>query len=310
MAAKGHTPTLTNGDIPMPCSPDDYSVRVNEEVENLYVRSRDKLTANRTYYVHTAANGGSDSNDGKTISSPFLTKQKAVDTIAALDISTFNVTIQVGDGTFTGRAIVNGPWVGSGNVIMQGNAASPANVLVSVSGANVHPITVRNGGRLQVRNFKVENAGGGGNYGNGLQAEAFGNIQLIGPMHFGAMGTSGGYCNANSHGLVWSTYGAATLTITGSCNVGLGAAGNSRIELQGLAVTLTGTPAFGTAFAYADGCSSLQLDGLTKSGSSTGSRFLIVGGSFMQTYGGQAAVSTNYLPGNANGSTATGGNFA
>ncbi len=270
---------------------------------------RERLTTNRTYYVRP---DGSDGNTGLANSAggAFLTKQKAINTVAALDISIYDVTIQVADGTYTDTVLVNGPWIGSGNVILQGNASAPANVVFSVTGANTHPVSVRNGGRLRVRNFKVQNAGGGGNYGQGLYASSFGGIQIIGPMHFGAMGTSGGFINATEHGLVWATYGAASMVISGGCNVGIGAAGNSRIALQGMSVTITGTPAWGTAFVYGEGASSVQLDSLTKSGSSTGSRFLLVGCSFLQTYGGQALVSTDFLPGSTNGSAATGGQFA
>ena len=62
--------------------------------------ARELLTANRTYYVRT---DGSDSNNGlaNTSGGAFLTIQKAIDTAAALDLSVYNVTIQIADGTYT-----------------------------------------------------------------------------------------------------------------------------------------------------------------------------------------------------------------
>ncbi|TKT73671.1 DUF2793 domain-containing protein [Afipia massiliensis] len=68
---------------------------------------REVLTANRTYYVRT---DGSNSNDGLSNASggAFLTLQKAIDIVAALDLSIYNVTIQVGSGTYTSGAAVNG----------------------------------------------------------------------------------------------------------------------------------------------------------------------------------------------------------
>ena len=75
---------------------------------------RPRLTANRTYYVRT---DGSDSNDGLTDlpGGAFLTIQKAVEAVAALDLSTYNVTIQVGAGTYPGTITLTGPFVGTGS---------------------------------------------------------------------------------------------------------------------------------------------------------------------------------------------------
>src|SRR5688572_14985126 len=72
---------------------------------------RELITANRTYYVRT---DGSNSNDGLTNTSggAFLTIAKAIEVIATLDLSVFNVTIQLGNaGTYAG-ATTSAPWVG------------------------------------------------------------------------------------------------------------------------------------------------------------------------------------------------------
>lgn len=105
---------------------------------------REVLTANRTYYVRTDGNDG-NSGLANTSGSAFLTVQKAIDIVAALDIGVFNVTIQVADGTYTGSVVVNGPWLGSGVVTVQGNLTTPANVLFN-TGANT-AIKVTNGAR-------------------------------------------------------------------------------------------------------------------------------------------------------------------
>ena len=124
---------------------------------------RNTLAANRTYYVRT---DGSDGNDGLSNASggAFLTIQKAIDVVAALDISTYTVTIQLGNtGTFTGNVAVNAPWIGTGDVILAGDAATPANTVIANSGG-VSAIVVRNNGRLHVKNFKVGTTTGGSMY--------------------------------------------------------------------------------------------------------------------------------------------------
>src|SRR5947209_19614879 len=102
---------------------------------------REQLAGNRTYYVRT---DGADGNNGLANSSggAFLTIQKAIDTAAALDLSIYNVTIQVADGSYTGAVTVTGPWVGSGTVFLQGNTTTPANVVITTSGAGAAALLV------------------------------------------------------------------------------------------------------------------------------------------------------------------------
>lgn len=134
--------------------------------------TRERLAADRTYYVRT---DGSDSNTGlaNTSGGAFLTIQKAINMIAALDIGTYNVTIQVADGTYTGTIAVVGPWLGSGTVTLQGNNGTPSNVLIS-TGANIACV-VSAGGRLTIKDMKLQATGGGLFL---LQATTKGNINF------------------------------------------------------------------------------------------------------------------------------------
>ena len=61
--------------------------------------AREVLTANRSYFVRT---DGNDANTGlsNTAGAAFLTIQKALDVVGALDLSTFLATIWINDGTY------------------------------------------------------------------------------------------------------------------------------------------------------------------------------------------------------------------
>src|SRR6185369_10759347 len=90
---------------------------------------REKLTANRTYYVATT---GLDTNTGLAVGTPFLTIQKAIDTAAGLDLGIFTITINVADGTYTG-GMVPKTLVGAGGIIISGNTTTPTNCIVAVT---------------------------------------------------------------------------------------------------------------------------------------------------------------------------------
>lgn len=77
-----------------------------------------------------------------------------------------------------------------------------------------------------------------------------------------------------------------------------------RIALNDSAVTITGTPAIGR-FAQAQSNASIFANGMTFTGSATGNRYDVTTNGVIDTNGGGA----NFFPGNAAGSTATGGQY-
>lgn len=78
------------------------------------------------------------------------------------------------------------------------------------------------------------------------------------------------------------------------------------VEISGRTVTLSGTPAFSTAFAYAESVSSIRAVGNTFSGTgATGKRYDARSNAVIDVNGGGAS----YFPGNSAGSTATGGQY-
>jgi hypothetical protein len=251
---------------------------------------REQLTANRIYYVRT---DGSDGNNGLANSSggAFLTIQKAIDAVAALDLSIYNVTVQVGDGTYSGGVVVSAPWVGSGTVTLQGNTSTSANALLS-TGAN-DCVVVLSGGTLIVTGFKLTNSGAF------LLHASSGSIRFS-LLTFGTCGSQ--QVRATDGGRIMAI---GNYSIDGGAGNHWSALGNSIVRVQSKTVTLTGTPAFSLAFANADLSSTVLVNGNSFSGSAAGARYSATNNAVISS-GGAGAT---YLPGNAAGSTGSGGQY-
>lgn len=246
---------------------------------------REKLTAARTYYVRT---DGSDSNNGlaNTAGGAFLTIQKAINVVAALDIVTFTVTIQVADGAYNAELTLKDP-LGSGSCILLGNATTPANVTITIG----QPITSSGMSKWTVNGFKIQASG---NY----AVHCTGGLLTLTNVHFGTavfahMGSfKYGTITVNSN---YTIAGAAPAHFY--CESG-------RLDCRGRTITLTGTPAFSN-FAWVTQLGYLLADGNTFSGAATGNRYSVAMNGVINT----AAGGANYFPGNAAGSSATGGQY-
>ncbi len=253
--------------------------------------SREILTANRTYYVRT---DGNDSNSGlaNTSGGAFLTIHKALTVAAALDCVTFNVTIQVDDGTHT-EAVVLPQMLGSGTFTLQGNVGTPANSIISATSAGA--ITGTDAGSWSVNGFRLQTTTSGsgllafGRTSIKFQAIDFGTV--AGPHHMNAEG--GGRIIASGG---WSISGNSTFSHMTSSNGGY-------IEAYSKTITLSGTRAFST-FAFATNAS-INSGSLTFSGSATGTRYQATLNGVILTNGGGGS----YFPGSLAGSVATGGQY-
>lgn len=255
--------------------------------------AREVLTANRTYFVRT---DGSDSNDGlaNTAGGAFLTIAKALTTAAALDGSTFDVTIQVGAGTRT-VAVVLPQFIGSGTWKLLGDASTPSNCVISVTSGQCISADAINSTWL-VEGFKLQTTTSG----SGIFVTNFANIKYK-AIDFGACATS--------HVRV-SNYGAAVAygntSITGDALIHWFLDSGGFILDAGFTITLVGTRGFSNSFLQAGGGSVAKVNGNTFSGSATGTRYAVIMNSICDVNGAGAS----YLPGNATGSTATGGQYA
>jgi hypothetical protein len=247
---------------------------------------RERLTAARTYYVATT---GNDANDGLTALTPFLTGQKAADVIRDnLDLAGYAVTVQFADGTYTGAILCNRPWTGqgTGQVIFQGNTVTPANVIFSTTSANA--ISAVRGARISITGMELRTTTSG----YCLDAGAAGVIGILTAVRFGT--AASGHIVSDSAGLIllnnsYSIVGAAPFHIL--------VFSGGHVESLSVTVTITGTPAFSTAYAQVTRGGSATLAGNTYSGSATGVRFIVASGGSIMT----SAAGLTALPGDTAG---------
>lgn len=254
---------------------------------------REKLTATRTYYIRT---DGSDSNDGlsNTSGGAFLTVQKGIDTAASLDIGEYDVTIQIGDGTYTGANTLKRP-VGSGDVIIQGNSGTPSNVDIHVTGGNCFTI-IHQSGKFKIKDMKLRTTT------SGRCIETQGSAVEIDNLDFGA--------SASQHMLVWQ---AAYLEVVGDYAVSGGASQHvyastgSWIRMNGTTITYSNSPNFTGQNFIAIACAVVSATSMTftNGGTVTGQRYYANTNGVINTNGGGAS----YIPGDSSGSTATGGQY-
>lgn len=263
---------------------------------------REKLSAARTYYVRT---DGNDSNNGlsNAAGGAFLTIQKAVASVAALDGGVFDVTIQIADGTYdVGVGVELPAVVGGGNFYIRGNALNPENVVIRTSGSVLQTQAcfwvAGATGKWNIESLRLSSVASGQPV--GLSASS-GSILRFANIDFGS-------------GFVFQLRGldAGSLRATGGYKISaasqfhFSAGQNSVIRLEGITITLTGTPTFSTAFGNASFGGVAVVGSVTFSGSATGPRYAIVSNGVINTNGAGAT----YLPGDTAGTLATGGQYA
>lgn len=257
---------------------------------------RDVLTAARTYYVRA---DGSDSNDGlaNTSGGAFLTIQKAINVVSGeLDLVTYDVTINVNDATRTAAVTLKRYLSSGGAVYLVGNAATPANCVISVTSGNCFS-TNDFAGPYDISGFKLVTTTSG----RGLSILGQASTITFKNIDFGAC-ASAHISVANGS----SASASGNYSITGSAPWHYGAFSNSTINVSSRTVTITGTPAFSSAFCLAQTTGMVLADSITFSGSATGTRYSLSLNAVANTAGGGA----NYFPGNGAGNTATGAQYA
>ncbi|RUO97834.1 DUF2793 domain-containing protein [Hyphomicrobium sp.] len=252
---------------------------------------REVLAANRTYYIRT---DGSDSNDGLANASgrAFLTIQKALNLAKTIDLNGFVITVQIADGTYTGANSLDTPLLG-GSVIIQGNSTTPANVLISVTSADAFSINGA-GIKATIKDLKIQTSSGG----NGIYAKNAAEVNYANVV-FGPCAERHVRADSNAHVQATGNY-----TIAGNALDHLLSFGGN-YEAAGITITLSGAPAFSGQGFNLDFLGRASLYAVSFSGSATGKRYNVSANSVLQSFG--AGSASTYFPGNANGTTSTGG---
>jgi hypothetical protein len=260
--------------------------------------AREVLTADRTYYVRSA--DGSDSNNGLSNSSggALLTIAKAIAAATALDLSIYGVTIQL-VGSFT-ESVTLRSYVGAGPITIVGDETTPSNVTLTGTGAPV-AVIVADGviGKWRIVGVKLKHAGSQ----KSLIVSYAGSIVEIRNIDCGS--ATNAQLQTDTGGMinVQDTYG---YTISGGATHHMQALRGGILKMNGLTiadtVTITGTPAFSTAFAAAT-IGGIIRGANTYSGSATGKKFTA-------DLNGVIALGGVTLPGDVAGTTATGGTCA
>lgn len=269
-------------------------------IRNLIAGSaRIKLTAPLTLYVNSSI--GNDANNGLTAGAPYLTIQAAYNALMSkYDPNGFAATIKLADGTYTTGLTANVPNGLFGSITLLGNVTVPSNVVINVANANC--VTAILGAVINVSGIKVQTTGTSSAFstvGIGL-VTYLGGLISFSNMNFGTCGTAhvagtaDGYVNVPSTGAASVPY-----TISGGAQYHVLAGTGSIINLQGCAVTLSGTPAFSGAYASVAAMSNLNVGSSTFTGSATGARYSVSSNSLLQGTGGV----TTYLPGSTSGTT-------
>lgn len=255
---------------------------------------REVLAANRTYYVRTDGNDG-NSGLANTSGGAFATPQAALNAAAKIDFNGFVVTIQIGDGTYTGYisipAMVGQASVGS--LLIQGNVTTPSNVVLTQAGSYQSTITVPQRAAVTLSAFRVSATNNGYGFRNSGGMISYSNIDFgaCGGQHIAA---EGGY-----------TLQTGNVTISGGGEAHWNAGSGSIIKSQGRTITASTSVNFSTGFATAEAAGSIVSNGNTFSGTYTGPRYRGTTNGVIITNGGGA----NYFPGSSAGSLLTGAQY-
>lgn len=260
--------------------------------------ARELLTAPRTYYVrsdalYTDAPGRLDSTAGAC-----QTWAQALALAAALDFNGHAVTIQHGSEvahTFNENLAI-GTMTGGGRLNILGSTTPGNTVLTPTAPGLTAIIEARNTvtpvflGNLTLAGSQC-----------GVMAAYLATVNLLNGVIFGAIDNYHMFVHDNLATIIDVSQ---STTITGGAGYHMLISGGMAFVEYGT-TTLTGTPAFSGAYIGIINGGKVQTVGMTFTGSATGSRYNVAHNGVLNTIGSGAS----YLPGNAAGTTSSGGQY-
>ena len=264
-------------------TPTSSVVTVASALTSLWTNPGVVLSSNRTYYVRT---DGSNANTGlvNNAGGAFLTIQKAIDTVYNINFNSYDVTIQVADGTYTSGGTLTGNHFGGGNLYIYGNLTTYANCIVSVSSGDC--FTVQSA-QVTIKGFKLISSTG-----SGIVAYTNSSVNS-GNMDFGTCGSN--HVEVGTGG---------SINLSASYNISGGAVGHLHCGSFGYigvpstnSIVISGTPAFSSYFiGVAQG--TVSWGGPNITGTATGPKFLAHNGGLIVT---PQSFSYSSIPGSTAG---------
>lgn len=232
------------------------------------------LLADRDYYVRTDGSDTLNTGLANSAGGAFLTAQKAVDTAAAINLSIYQVNINIVNGTYTG-AVTAKSYTGAGPINIIGDttwtnpaSGSPGVVWNVTSNNGLSMDTVR--GKYTIRGIKITTTTTGHHLSvtNGSTLD----FRLL---EFGAIAS--GYANIVNTSSTILISGGYLTSGGGTPDSHMNCAVNAVIrETAATTICMTGSPAWGTAGLICTNSSIMRLLATTInqiSGSATGKRY-------------------------------------
>lgn len=261
---------------------------------------RTRLTSATTFYVATT---GNDSNNGLTPGTAFLTLQALANYLYVnYDFGDQPVIIKLADGTYSG-ANFPGSFTGqTSSLNITGNSTTPSNVQLISTGFDTSTISAYNNANITVSYMELSSTGTA--YGGYALNASNGSIGIGPGIIFGACNV--GHMVASFGGLITATN--VPYTIAAAAPLHMACQDNGIInvdgsQIGGVTITVTGSPNFSNAFAQAVSSGSINVLGVTFSGSATGIKFNAALNGVINNFGGGGSG----FPGSVAGVTSQGG---